>query len=50
MISTEDETLAEFCLEVTIMALTNLFGWNKKGAESAPATVYGSACGVGDKQ
>ena len=31
-------------MEVTIMALSNLFGWNNK-AEAAPAT----ACGAGDK-
>lgn len=30
------------------MALSNLFGWNKKQNE-APATACGSACGAGDK-
>lgn len=30
------------------MALSNLFGWNKK-EESAPAAACGSACGAGDK-
>ena len=63
MVSTEGETPTEFRLEVTIMALTNLFGWNKKAAESAPAAACGasdkpaekpaaacgSACGAGDK-
>ncbi len=43
--STESEKLTEYTLEVTIMALSNLFGWNKKAEESAPAT----ACGAGDK-
>ena len=46
MISTEGETPAEYTLEVTIMALSNLFGWNKKAEASSPAT----ACGAGDKQ
>ena len=32
------------------MALSNLFGWNKKAEASAPATACGSACGAGDKQ
>lgn len=45
MISTEDETSTEYDLEVTIMALSNLFGWNKKAETTAPAT----ACGAGDK-
>ena len=31
------------------MALSNLFGWNKKAEASAPATACGSACGAGDK-
>ena len=30
------------------MALSNLFGWNKK-KESAPAAACGTACGAGDK-
>ncbi len=30
------------------MALSNLFGWNKK-MEAAPASACGSACGAGDK-
>ena len=30
------------------MALSNLFGWNKK-AEEAPATACGTACGAGDQ-
>lgn len=30
------------------MALSNLFGWNKK-MESAPASSCGSACGASDK-
>lgn len=30
------------------MALSNLFGWNKK-METAPAAACGSACGAGDK-
>lgn len=30
------------------MALSNLFGWNKK-TEDAPASACGSACGAGDK-
>lgn len=30
------------------MALSNLFGWNKK-MEAAPASACGSACGSGDK-
>ena len=50
MISTEGETPAEYTLEVTIMALSNLFGWNKNAEASAPATACGSACGAGDKQ
>ena len=45
MISTEGETPTEYDLEVTIMALSNLFGWSKKAEASAPAT----ACGAGDK-
>ena len=45
MISTEGETPTEYDLEVTIMALSNLFGWNKKAEATAPAT----ACGAGDK-
>ena len=44
IISTEGKTPTEYILEVTIMALSNLFGWNKK-ADAAPA----AACGVGDK-
>jgi hypothetical protein len=35
-------------MEVFNMALSNLFGWNKK-AEAAPAAACGSACGAGDK-
>lgn len=31
------------------MALSNLFGWNKKD-DTAPAAAYGTACGAGDKQ
>ena len=63
MISTEGETPTEYDLEVTIMALSNLFGWSKKAEASAPATACGagdkpaekpaacgSACGAGDKQ
>ena len=30
------------------MALSNLFGWNKK-VEAAPAAACGTACGAGDK-
>ena len=30
------------------MALSNLFGWNKKNA-AAPTAACGSACGAGDK-
>lgn len=30
------------------MALSNLFGWNKK-TEDAPSSACGSACGAGDK-
>lgn len=30
------------------MALSNLFGWNKK-EETAPAAACGTACGAGDK-
>ena len=45
MIITEGETPTEYDLEVTIMALSNLFGWSKKAEASAPAT----ACGAGDK-
>ena len=45
MISTEGETPTEYDLDVTIMALSNLFGWSKKAEASAPAT----ACGAGDK-
>ena len=30
------------------MALSNLFGWNKK-KEAAPAAAFGTACGAGDK-
>ena len=36
--------LTEFISEVNIMALSNLFGWNKKEAAKATA-----ACGAGDK-
>lgn len=63
MIRTESETPAEYTLKVTIMALSNLFGWNKKAEASAPATACGasdepaekpaacgSACGADDKQ
>ena len=63
MIRTESETPAEYTLEVTIMALSNLVGWNKKAEASAPATACGasdepaekpaacgSACGADDKQ
>ena len=41
------------------MALSNLFGWNKKAETTAPATACGAgdkptekptACGAGDKQ
>jgi len=35
-------------MEVLIMALSNLFGWNQK-MEAAPAAACGSACGAGDK-
>ena len=35
-------------MEVKTMALSNLFGWNKK-METAPAAACGSACGAGDK-
>ena len=63
MIRTESETPAEYTLKVTLMALSNLFGWNKKAEASAPATACGasdepaekpaacgSACGADDKQ
>ena len=30
------------------MALSNLFGWNKKDEETAPAAACGTACGAGD--
>lgn len=30
------------------MALSNLFGWNKK-MEETPAAACGTACGAGDK-
>ena len=30
------------------MALSNLFGWNKKD-DTAPAAACGTACGAGDK-
>ncbi len=45
IISTGGKKPTEYILEVTIMALSNLFGWNKKAEASAPAT----ACGAGDK-
>ena len=45
IIDTEGETPAEYTLEVTIMALSNLADWNKKAEASVPAT----ACGAGDK-
>ena len=35
-------------MEVKTMALSNLFGWNKKES-AAPAAACGSACGAGDK-
>ena len=35
-------------MEVTIMALSNLFGWTKK-MEEAPAAACGSACGAAGK-
>ena len=35
-------------MEVTIMALSNLFGWNKK-MEETPAAACGSACGAAGK-
>lgn len=35
-------------MEVKIMALSNLFGWNEN-TETAPAAACGSACGAGDK-
>ena len=35
-------------MEVKTMALSNLFGWNKK-VEAAPAAACGTACGAGDK-
>lgn len=35
-------------MEVKTMALSNLFGWNKK-EESAPAAACGTSCGAGDK-
>lgn len=35
-------------MEVKIMALSNLFGWNKK-MEAVPASACGSACGASDK-
>ena len=53
--------LTEFISEVNIMALSNLFGWNKKEAAKATAAcgagdkpaeqpaACGSACGAGDK-
>lgn len=63
IVSTGGKKPTEYDLEVTIMALSNLFGWNKKAEASAPATACGagdkpaekpaacgSACGAGDKQ
>ena len=35
-------------MEVKTMALSNLFGWNKKQEES-PAAACGTACGASDK-
>lgn len=35
-------------MEVKTMALSNLFGWNKKQEES-PAAACGTACGTSDK-
>ena len=35
-------------MEVKIMALSNLFGWNKT-MEAVPAAACGTACGAGDK-
>lgn len=35
-------------MEVKTIALSNLFGWNKK-VEAAPAAACGTACGAGDK-
>jgi len=46
---TESETLTEYTLEGIIMALLNLFGWNKK-QESAASAACGTACGAGDEQ
>jgi ACGX-repeat protein len=44
--TTESERLSEkSILEVTKMALSNLFGWKKK-AEQAPAAACGTACGA----
>lgn len=39
---------AEYLYGGLKMALSNLFGWNKK-MEAAPAAACGSACGTGDK-
>ena len=59
MISTGGKKPTEYILEVTIMALSNLFGWSKKAEATAPTTACGagdkpaacgSACGAGDKQ
>jgi ACGX-repeat protein len=59
--TTESKQLTEqYFLEVILMGLFNLFGWNKKTAEApaaacgaaAPAekpAACGSACGAGDK-
>lgn len=43
-----DAALWNIWMEDKIMALSNLFGWNKK-AEEAPATACGTACGAGDQ-
>ena len=48
MRSTEHKTFSEFTLEVTMMALSNLFGWSKKAPVDASAAC-GTACGAGDK-
>jgi ACGX-repeat protein len=43
---TEGHLLAEYLMEVMIMALSNLFSWKKKNA--AP-TACGAACGASEK-
>lgn len=45
---TESETLTEYILEEIIMALSNLFGWNKQ-VHADKSAACGTACGAGDK-